>query len=64
MASEVGLARLPQELLAASRVNPTCGDKSGHDVKKLVRFRTEALEDNVAPAPKTRPGEGALQWQK
>src|SRR5664279_4701756 len=31
MASEVGLARLPHRTNAASRVNPTCGDKPGHD---------------------------------
>jgi hypothetical protein len=31
MASEVGLARPPRKKLAASRVNPTCDDKPGHD---------------------------------
>src|SRR5262245_3199879 len=35
MASEVGLARLPHEKSAASRVNPTCSDKPGHDVERL-----------------------------
>src|SRR5262249_39756120 len=28
---EVGLARLPYRVSAASRVYPTCGDKPGHD---------------------------------
>jgi hypothetical protein len=31
MAPEVGLARLPHNNGAAGRVNPTCGDKPGHD---------------------------------
>ena len=33
MAPEVGLARLPHNNGAAGRVNPTCGDKPGHDVE-------------------------------
>src|SRR5216684_5215364 len=33
MAPELGLARFPRLSGAASRVNPTCGDKPGHDVE-------------------------------
>jgi hypothetical protein len=33
MATEVGLARLPHYFYPTSRVDPTCGDKPGHDEK-------------------------------
>jgi hypothetical protein len=31
MAPQLGLARVAEIKIAASRVNPTCGDKPGHD---------------------------------
>src|SRR5712691_8450074 len=38
MASQLGLARVAQLTGGASRVNPTCADKPGHDPACIVRF--------------------------
>jgi 4-hydroxybenzoate-CoA ligase len=58
-ASEVGPARLPHLVFTASRVNPTCGDKTGHDsnvyafedlisAAEATPFTADTLSDEVA----------------